>query len=161
MFVGRTSEIGVWVVSIRDSQEGRLSFDTGDVVRALGQNAASLTWVVNIWEWLVDEGVTPDDGPEGAILTTDQLLQLCSRIRQTQDGEFVGFLPNDIESEFNAGRPDLRNFPMLKARIGILAFDCSFFAVWTRDYKDIEAIKTKFREVVDEDVAAWCDLPPD
>jgi hypothetical protein len=149
----------IWVVSIHDKVEGFLTFDVADILDALKPSLDSLTWVVNLWEFEGGDDVLPDTGIQGAVMKTAELRAIFHSVVQTMYGEFVGVRPSDLDAEYRGGRPDLRAFATRRVRVGILALDCSYFVVWTRDPNHVDALKRRFQDVREELLSQWCDLP--
>ncbi|HEY3365338.1 MAG TPA: hypothetical protein VGK74_09835 [Symbiobacteriaceae bacterium] len=145
----------IWVVSIYDreapeSGTGHLSFDVGDIVRALGSSARSLSWLVDLWDW---QGPTGRNRLLNEVLSTDQLLALypVGQPVRTVDGDFRAAPDNLAEEELES----MAEFPESKACLEIKAWDDSFSVV-TKEYAHVEALRARFKQVRDEDPAGFC-----
>lgn len=124
-------------ISIRDRDDRNvLTFDLVDILRALGQDARTAVWSVDVIE-CVGDGADELYGASasGRRLPGEQLLVLASRTDQVVDGTFTAF------------RQDGDSKPWLVVR----AVDSDAYDVSSRDDAALARLRAAFQDVEDVD----------
>ena len=148
----------VQLVSIHDHAAERnfLGFDLSDVLDSLGERM----WA---WEWCITYldafGFAVEDlcqkveasRPKGVWLSSDDIIQVASRIQRTIDGTFLAFPKGDDYSAMPSAEVSLQFFAASRAQLAIQAVDSTYFLVYAKSPLDLQRIRRRFRDVRRED----------
>jgi hypothetical protein len=164
----------VFAVEIHDREVsdggGRyLSFDLADVLAALGPWTREADWLVTDYEptGFDHEGAEADraiaqnvfnvfvrapGSPAVVRLSGREMETLARGTTQTIDGVFIA-IPADSGRDEEAAMSDLSSFASSRAAAVIKAIDSSLFFVATKKVDDAEALRGRFTDVREADVA--------
>lgn len=118
------------------SPRGCLAFDLKDILRALGPQALTWIWTVSDVEAIGELWATGDGVPDletikhsGIPVSGSRLAEVAERINQVIWGEFCAF------------RSEKDEHPWVR----IVAFDSSWYEVWSEDRETLIKIGSAFK----------------
>ena len=127
---------GVKIRDIRKSSSGCtvLGFDLRDILDVIGEPARAARWRCrDLWCTASIDGEAVSIEEKKLDFTGEEFIEFASSIHQTIDGRF------EVRREGAAKKPWLL----------IVAFDSSWFEVWTTKPTIIEKLKNRFQDVSD------------
>ena len=146
-----------------------LSFDLAEVLAALGPWTRETDWLVTdydptgfdhesaeadlaIAQNVLDVFVRAPGSAAVVRLSGPEMETLARVTTQTIDGEFIA-IPADSGRGDEAAMSDLSSFATSRAIAVIKAIDSSFFVVATKLVDDVDAVRRRFADVREADVA--------
>ncbi len=156
----KQGENRLWIVTVHDSTpEGYLSFDLRDILLCLGNRVQDHVWLVTELDATGAGVQSLCDAVEaargrGIPLSSADLLSAADLIEQTIDATIIGlpmkrYSGSELESIASAYLLDS------PAVMWIRAIDSSFFEVMTKDESVVHSLRSRFRDVRDEDITRY------
>jgi hypothetical protein len=160
--------MALWIVTIHDTiPDGQLEGELRDVLATLAPDIRRYWWAVVDFEGigrgasLLEADAWQPEG-RGAFFTADVLLAVAREIDQTIAATLIA-APPDAFAPAEARRQemllDVRAFPYTQAQLIVQVVDSAFFEIMTKDYRHVQALKERFRDVRDEDPANYAFTP--
>jgi hypothetical protein len=136
------------IVSIHDSHpRGFLSFDLLQILEAITAQVRQYSWIVTDAEVVTHAGCTGELLPIGRVLSFAELVHHARHVRQTIEGEVLGWPAASLIAPNLELISRILEFPRSQARVAIRAVDSCFFEVITKDPPIIDLIRQRFRDV--------------
>jgi hypothetical protein len=137
----------VTIISLRPAVDRPLELDLKHILHALRPFLSEWVWCIQKVDWLGDD--SSEDvcqkvagmGANGLWISSDALLESVNKVYQTIEGDFLAFPIATDPRVLPLKEIELKYFPTSSAVLAIVAIDGSFFEVYTKDAKHIEALQ--------------------